>query len=206
MRQAVLVLLLLITTALHGQTSADADKIRATLQGAGISRQMVKTRMLFFSDPKKRDTIILTVPRGLISQSNSSLKIKTADNRIILDQRIKTYYFIRGIFLPDSIPPGGQKVYETYINKYTTSLTKEKFENYANRKINAFLKENTLSKTELADAKLYGTVVDKEMYKKVFTDSNPKVIWFPCFDCDEGASYFTYSTKRARAVEFLVTD
>jgi hypothetical protein len=206
MRHALFVILPLITTALFGQTAAEADKVRATLQGAGISKPIVKTRILFFSDPKKQDTIILSVPGGLISQSNSSLQIKTADNKIIFDKRIKTYYFIRGIFLPDSIPHGGQEVYDSYINKYVTSLTKEKFENYAKTKINAFLEYNTLSKAELSDAKLYGTVIDKEVYKKVFTESHPKVIWFPCFECDEGASYFAYSAKRAKAIEFLVTD
>ena len=92
------------------------------------------------------------------------------------------------------------------MNKYITSLTKEKFENFAKSKINTFLKYNTLSKNELADAKLYGTVVDKEVYKNVTTDPHLKVIWFPCFDCDEGASYFAYSEKTSKAVEFLVTD
>ena len=98
MKHASFVLLLLITTALFGQTAADADKIRATLQGARISRPIVKTRILFFSDSKKQDTIILSVPVGLINQSNCSLLIKTADNRIILNKQIKTDYFIRGVF------------------------------------------------------------------------------------------------------------
>jgi hypothetical protein len=206
MKHTLFVLLLLTTTVLFGQTRADADKIIKTLQGASISRTIIKTRIVFFSDPKKQDTIILTVPVGLISQNKSSLIIKTADNRIIFDEKIKTNYFIRGIFEPDSIPQGGQEVYEAYINKYITSLTKANFDNYANSKIQSFLKDVTVSKAELTQAKSYGTVVDKELYKTITTNSNLRVIWFPCFDCDEGVRYFAYSTKRAKAVEFLVSE
>ena len=206
MRYTVIVLYLLTTQALFGQSTTDADKVRQTLQGASISRLIVKTRILFFSNLMNKDTIVLIVPVGLISQSASSLKIRTHDNRTIFDESIKTHYFIRGIFEPDSIPTGRQSDYEANEDKYIVSLTKAKFEEFAKSKINSFLKDVTVSKTELNQVKTNGTITDKELYKNIFENSNPKVIWFPCFTCDEGARYFAYSTRLAKATEFLVTD
>lgn len=206
MRQFLIIFLLLITTALLGQTASDADKVRETLKGANISKAIVKTRVIFFSDIKKQDTIILTVPAGLVSKSNTVLTIKTFDNKTIFEENFRTDYFIRGVFEPDTIPQGGQEVYEAYMNKYAASLSKTKFEQYAKTKINSFLKDVTVSRTELKQAKSYGTVLDKDLYKSILANPTSKVIWFPCFDCDEGVRYFTYSPKKAKAIKFLETD
>jgi hypothetical protein len=206
MRHPAIILLLLITTALFGQTPTEADKVRETMKGASISKPIKKNRTLFFSDTKKQDTIILTVPAGLISKSSSLLTIKSFDNKTIFNESFRTVYFIRGVFEPDTIPQGGQEVYEAYMDKYITSLTKANFEDYSKNKIDAFLKDVTVSKTELTQAKLYGTVVDKDLYKTIAANPNSKVIWVPCFECDEGVRYFAYSPKKAKAIKFLEAD
>ena len=206
MRHSVFILLLLITTTLAGQTAKDADKERERLKGASFPKPIKKMRILFFSDTKKKDTIILTIPIGSISKSSSSLIIKTADNRTIFSENFRTDYFVRGVFEPDTTPQGGHEIYDAYMNKYITSLTKSKIEVYAKTEINSFLKDFTVSKKELKQAKSYGALVDKGLYKTIIANPNSKVIWLPCFDCDEGVRYFGYSTKRAKAVQFLETD
>jgi hypothetical protein len=61
----------------------------------------------------------------LISKSSNSLIIKTFDNRTIFNENIKTDYFIRRIFEPDTIPTSGQEVYEAYVNKYVQLINEE---------------------------------------------------------------------------------
>jgi hypothetical protein len=207
MKHSVTILLLLLTTTMFGQITSDADKVRETLKGASITKQIIKTRTVFFSNTQKQDTIILTTPVGLISKSNSTLTIKTFDNRTIFNETFTTDYFVRGVFEPDTIPQiGGQEVYEAYMNNYIVSLTKTKFEAYAKSKINSFLKDVTVTKSQLKEAKSNGTIVNKDLYKSIAENPNSKVIWFPCFDCDEGARFFAYSTNKAKAVEILESD
>jgi hypothetical protein len=206
MRYILFAFFLLVTIQLFGQSASDADIVRQTLRDASFSRQIVVKRTVFFSSRDKQDSVILIVPAGLIRQTHSSLLIKTVDKRIIFNEQVKTNYFIRGIFEPDSIPPGGQDIYETYITKYITSLTKDQFENYAKNTISNFLNDITISKSQLKQAISNGTIVDKELYKNIREYSNVGVIWFPCFQCDEGTRYFAYSSKKASAVKFLETD
>jgi hypothetical protein len=200
------IFLVLITTVTFGQTASDADQVRETLKGASISQAIRKTQTIFFSDAKQQDTIILTVPAGLINKTTSVLTIKTFKNKTIFNERFRTDYFVRGIFDPDTIPPGGQEVYEAYVNRYIVSLSKEQFEQYAKNKISIFLKDLAVSRTELKKAKSYGTVMDRDLYKSIISNPNSKVIWLPCFDCDEGVRYFGYSIQKAKAVMFLEMD
>jgi hypothetical protein len=206
MRHTVTIVLLLSATTLVGQTTSNAEEVMTTLRGASISKQIAKAKTLLFSNTNKQDTIVLTVPVGLINQSSSRISIKTFDNRTIYSESFKTYYFIRGVFEPDSIPEGGQEFYEAYIKKYAISLTKEKFEDYAKIKINAFLKNIKVTKLDLRQPFLYDGIADKDVYKDVKSNPNSKVIWLPCFECDEGARCFAYSTKKAKAVKFLESD
>lgn len=206
MRHSAIIFLVLIKTALFGQTPTDADKVRETLNGASISKSIKKNRTIFFSDKKKQDTIILTVPVGLISKSSSLLTIRSFDNKTIFNESFRTDYFSRGVFEPDTIPAGGQEVYEAYLNKYIASLTKANFEDYTKNKINSFLKDITVSKTDLMQAISFGSVVDKDLLKTITANPNSKVVWLPCFECDGGVRYFAYSPNKAKAIKFLETD
>jgi hypothetical protein len=206
MRHPVTIVLLLFAIRLMGQTTSNVDEVMTTLRGACFTKQITKAKTIFFSNTTKQDTIFLTVHVGLLNQSSSRITIKTVDNRTIYSESFKTYYFIRGVFEPDSIPAGGQEIYNEYINKYVISLTNEKFEDYAKDKINTFLNDMIVTKSELRHLKSYGATVDKEVYKDVIANPNSKVIWLPCFECDEGVSYFAYSTKKGKAVKFLETD
>ncbi|HWW41406.1 hypothetical protein [Pedobacter sp.] len=206
MRNSVTILFLLLSTTLVGQINSNADEVMTTLRGASISKKITQTKTIFFSNTKKQDTIVLTVPVGLINQSTSHITIKSFDNRTIYSESFKTYYFMRGVFEPDSIPAGGQEIYKAYINKYVISLTKEKFEDYAKDQINSFLNDIEATKLTLNQANSYDGIANKDVYKDVIANPNSKVIWIPCFECDEGVRCFAYSTKKAKAVKFLESD
>jgi hypothetical protein len=159
---------------------------------------------MFFSNSTKQDTIVLLVDTGLIYKSKSHLTIKTFDNRIIFNEVFSTFYFSRGVFEPDTTPQGGQDVYDKFIDRYVKSTSKRKIEKFTLANVQTFLNDIKASKDELKQFK--DDAIDKQLFTQVMKNKTSYVIWFPCFECDEGVRYFTYSNIKKKAIKFLETD
>ena len=84
------------------------------------------------------------------------------------------------------------------------SVSKTKIENFTLLKINSFLNDIVVNKSELKEFKDIAT--DKQLYNRVMNDKNSLVIWLPIFESDEGVRYFTYSSTKKAAIKFLETD
>ena len=157
-----------------------------------------------FSNSIKQDTIVLLVGTGLIWKSKCHLTIKTYDNRIIFNENFTTSFFSRGVFEPDTIPQGGQDVYDKFIDRYVKSTTKAKIEKFSINNIQSFLNNIKANRTDLKQFK--EDAADKQFYAQVMNDKTINIIWFPCFECDEGVRYFAYSNAKKKAIMFLETD
>jgi hypothetical protein len=162
----------------------------------------------FFSTPNSKDIFQLTIKPGLVKNSKAELKIITADNKIIYTQTFDSFYFVRGIYEPDTIPSGGQEVYENYMEKYWKSLTPKQFEVYFKKNLDNFFDAiYPIEKNKNEAIKAWEEdISNKDFLNEVLTDSTIKLIDITCFDCDEGGTIIGYSLKQNKVVTLVEHD
>lgn len=161
----------------------------------------------FFSNPNSEDKFQLTISPGLVKNSKAEFQIITPENKIIYTQSFDAFYFIRGIYEPDTIPSGGQEVYEKYMDKYWRSLTPEQFEAYFKKSVDTFFDVISPIEDKNEEIKEWEeNISDKKFLNEVLTDPAIKLINIPCFDCDEGGGIIGYSPKQNKVITLLEHD
>lgn len=170
----------------------------------------IKTHKLyFFSNPEVKDSFLLIVEPGMIKNSKAELRIITADHREIYNQCFDSFYFMRGIYEPDTIPiGGGQDAYKKYKENYWKSLTLKQYETYLKNSIESFY-ENIYpigeDKYEVIKA-WEEDIRNKEFLNEVLTDSTINLIDITCFDQDEGGAIIGFSRKLDTVATLLEHD
>lgn len=201
------------TTSNDKEENESVDSLRSeydiavkTLRGAKFKESIVVLDSIIFSDPNRKDLFELTINEGLISDSEFFLRI-FRDSNLIYSDTFDTYYFVKFIFEPDTIPRNAtQQEFEDYIYSYGSALKKSDFEKHAIESARTFFNDVILTTYQLREAKEFGTVNDSILFESVITDTNSRVITFPCFDCDYGSWYFAYSKKDKKVKRILETD
>ena len=173
-----------------------------------VADTIKKSTLYFFSNKKSKDLFLLTIEPGLVKNSKSSLQIITADNHVIYSQTFNTFYFIRLIYDPDTIPTtGGQEEYEKYMKNYAKSITPNQYETYFKKSVGSFFEAlSFLDKIKLEELEDFGEINDKNFFNEYLSDTTIKLIDITCFDCDEGASVIGYSKKQKKVVTLLEHD
>jgi hypothetical protein len=162
------------------------------------------SKSFYFSNRQTKDLFLLTINPGLINKSKSELKIVTVPGRVIYTQVFDSYYFIHGIFLPDSIPSGGQEVYDRYLIKYRKSLTQNQYASYVKKEIDNFYDAiYFIKRDKLRNLAKWGDA-NKDAVTEVLGDTTIIVTDITCFDCDEGGEMIFYSKKKG-GIESLMT-
>jgi len=169
----------------------------------------IKSSMSFlFSNSKSKDLFQLTINPGLVKNSKSLLQIITSDKKVIFSVTFDTFYFIRGIFEPNTMPSGGREVHEKYLKDYWQSLTLDQYETYLKNSVKNFFKE-ILFIDRAQFIKMNGSgndIEDKDFLNEIKADSTIRLVNITCFDCDEGGSIIGYSKKKEKVLTILNHD
>lgn len=169
---------------------------------------IISSKPFLFSSSKSQDLFQLTINPGLVKNSKSILQIITPDKKIIFSLTFDTYYFIREIFYPDSVPSGGQVVYEKYMDDYCQSLTPRQYEAYFNNSVKSFFDDILfIDRTQfikMVEGK--DDVEDKDFLNEIKVDPTIRLVNITCFDCDEGGSVMGYSKKKKKVLTILNHD
>ena len=169
----------------------------------------IKSSMSFlFSNSKSKDLFQLTINPGLVKNSKSLLQIITSDKEVIFSVTFDTFYFIRGIFEPNTNPSGGREVHEKYLKDYWQSLTLEQYETYLKNSIKNLFKEILfIDRVQFIKMNESGNdVEDKDFLNEIKADSTIRLVNITCFDCDEGGSIIGYSKKKEKVLTILNHD
>jgi hypothetical protein len=190
-----------------------SEKTVYTNSRAGLQLSIPDTikaaKSYFFSNPDSADIFLLIIEPGLVRESKAVFQIVTADHRVIHTQSFDAFYFIRGIYEPDTIPAGGQEVYDEYMEKYWKSLTLPQFQAYFRKKVAGFFEEAiySIDKGEFVNFKAVEEEIDdKDFLQEVLADSTINLIDIACFNCDEGGITLGYSKKKSKVVTLLEHD
>ena len=173
-----------------------------------VSDTIKSSKSFLFSNSKSKDLFQLTINPGLVKNSKSLLQIITSDKEVIFSVTFDTFYFIRGIFEPNTIPSGGREVHEKYLKDYWQSLTLEQYETYLKNSIKNFFKE-ILFIDRAQFIKMNGSgndIEDKDFLNEIKADSTIRLVNITCFDCDEGGSIIGYSKKKEKVLTILNHD
>jgi len=156
----------------------------------------------YFSNPSVKDFFVLTIFPGPVEDSKSEFSIETSDKKVIYREVFTTYYFIRGIYQPDTIPDRDKKVYEKYMEDYTKALTSKQYEAYFNKNTSAFFKDAiyTVEKRTQYLESWEENIIDKDFFAEITSDSTIILIDKICFDCYEGGEIMGYSKKQNKVV------
>jgi len=169
-----------------------------------------KTASYNFSNSQTKDLFLLTIEPGMVKNSKSSLQIFTTDNKVIYSQTFDTYYFIKWIYDPDTVPTtGGQEAYERYMENYWKSITPQQYENYFKNSVDNFFKESLsfLDKNKFEELKGFGgTINDDDFLSEYLADTTIQLIDIICFDCDEGAAVIGFSNKQNKVITLFEHD
>jgi hypothetical protein len=173
-----------------------------------IADTIKKSNSYFFSNPNSKDIFQLIINPGLVKNSKAELQIITVDNKIIYTQSFDAFYFIREIYEPDTIPPGGQEVYEKYLEKHWKSLTPKQFETYFKKNVDNFFDVISFIEDD-KNEEIKGweeDITDKKFLNEILTNPAIKLINIPCFDCDEGGEMIGYSLEQNKVISLLGHD
>lgn len=163
----------------------------------------------FFSNQQSKDIFLLTIEPGRVKNSKSYLQIITADSEVIFTQTFDTYYFIKWIYEPDTVPTGGQERFIKYTENYRRSITSKQYDTYFKRNVNNFFEEslNFLDKSKFEELEGFGGEMnDKYFLKEYLADTTIQLIDIICFDCDEGASVIGFSKIQNKVVTLFDHD
>lgn len=168
-----------------------------------------KSVSYFFSNPKSKDLFLLTIEPGMVKNSKSSLQIITADNQVVYSQIFDTYYFVKWIYDPDTIPTtGGQEEYEKYMENYAKSITPKQYETHFKKSVDSFFEAvYPIVKDKYADLKNWDEDInDKDFLQEVLADTNINLFDITCLNCDEGGAIIGYSRKQNKVVTLVEHD
>jgi hypothetical protein len=174
-----------------------------------VSDTIKSSKSFLFSNSKLKDLFQLTINPGLVKNSKSSLQIITFDKKVIFSVTFDTFYFIRGIFEPDTIPSsGGQDVYEKYLKDYWQSLTPKQYETYLKNSIKNFFNEILfIDRVQFIEMNKSGNdVEDKDFLNEIKADPTIRLVNITCFNCDKGGSIIGYSKKKEKVLTILNHD
>jgi hypothetical protein len=174
-----------------------------------IADTIKKSASYFFSNSQTKDLFLLTIEPGMVKNSKSSLQIITADNQVVYSQIFDTYYFVKWIYDPDTIPTtGGQEEYEKYMENYAKSITPKQYETYFKKSINSFFDAiYPITKDKYSDLKNWEEEInDKDFFQEFSADTTIHLIDITCFDCDEGGAIIGYSRKQNKVVTLVEHD
>ena len=197
----------LIETSTDKNKQVVYDSRRENLK-LSVSDTIRSSKSFLFSNSKSQDLFQLTINPGLVKNSKSLLQIITSDKKVIFSVTFDTFYFIRGIFEPDTIPSGGQEVYEKYLKDYWQSLTLKQYETYLKSSIKNFYKEILfVNRDQFIEMNKSGNDVEnKDFLNEIMVDSTIRLVNITCFDCDEGGSIIGYSKKKEKVLTILNHD
>ena len=192
------------------QTISNSSYDRTDNLKLSISDTIKKSQTYFFSNNEEKDLFLLTIDPGKVKDSKAKLQIITADNKVIYSQSFDTYYFIKWIYDPDTVPTtSGQEEYNKFIENYCKSITPKQYETYFWKNVNTFFEAIvSLDRSKYADLKNdgEGDILDEEFLNEVLVDSTVQLFDITCFDCDEGASIIGFSQKQNKVVTLLEHD
>ena len=192
------------------QTSSNSSYDRTENLKLSISDTIKKSQSYFFSNHEVKDLFLLTIDPGKVKDSKAKLQIITADNKVIYSQSFDTYYFIKWIYDPDTVPTtGGQEEYNKFIENYCKSITPKQYETYFWKNVNTFFEAVvSMDKNKYKDLKndWEEDIADNDFLNEVIADSTIQLFDIACFDCDEGASVIGYSKKQNKVVTLLEHD
>ena len=173
-----------------------------------VSDTIKSLKSLLFSNSKSKDLFQLTINPGLVKNSKSLLQIITSDKKVIFSVTFDTFYFIRGIFEPNTMPSGGREVHEKYLKDYWQSLTLDQYETYLKNSVKNFFKEILfIDRAQFIKMNESGNdVEDKDFLNEIKADSTIILVNITCFDCDEGGSIIGYSKKKEKVLTILNHD
>ncbi len=174
-----------------------------------VADTIKKSASYFFSNPQSKDLFLLTIEPGMVKNSKSSLQIITADNQVVYSQIFDTYYFIKWIYDPDTIPTtGGQEAYEKYMENYWKSITPKQYETHFKKSVDSFFDAiYPMVKNRYADLKNWEEDInDKDFFQEVLADTTIHLFDISCFDCDEGSAIIGYSRKQNKVLTLLEHD
>jgi hypothetical protein len=162
-----------------------------------------KSAFYYFSNSQKKDLFLLTIEPGMVKNSKSLLQIITVDNKLIYSQSFDTYYFVKWIYDPQTIPKNlVQNEYEDYLDNYAKSITPKQYETYFKKEVDSFFEAfNFLDKNKFEELKEFGgDINDNDFLNEYYKDTTIQLIDIPCFDCDEGASVIGFSKNQNKIV------
>lgn len=192
------------------QTISNSSYDRTDNLKLSISDTIKKSQTYFFSNNEEKDLFLLTIDPGKVKDSKAKLQIITADNKVIYSQSFDTYYFIKWIYDPDTVPTtGGQEEYNKFIENYCKSITPKQYETYFWKNVNTFFEAVvSMDKNKYKDLKndWEEDIADNDFLNEVIADSTIQLFDIACFDCDEGASVIGYSKKQNKVVTLLEHD
>lgn len=168
-----------------------------------------KSASYFFSNTTTKDEFQLSIEPVMVKNAKAILKIITANHNLIYKQDFDAYFFVQGIFEPDSIPADiSQDAYDAYIDKYGKSISMQQYETYFKKNVDSFfqfiypIKENTEK-----DLNAWGSdILDKDFMQEALRDTTIQLFDITCFTCKEGGAIIGYSRKQNKVVTLLEHD
>ncbi|OYU96489.1 MAG: hypothetical protein CFE21_08865 [Bacteroidetes bacterium B1(2017)] len=192
------------TQAIAGEESHD----RTQYVSLAIGDTIKKSTSYYFSNAKEKDVFLLTIHPGKVRESTSTLQIITAKGQVIYTQTFETFYFVKLILEPDSVPnSGGQEEYDAFVDAYCKAITPTQYERFFYKNLNTFFETIYLiDKSKNADFNSEEDIQDKNFLQEILSDTSLQLIDIACYNCSEGGATIGYSKKQNKVVTLLEHD
>ncbi|TAH09713.1 MAG: hypothetical protein EAZ12_05865 [Sphingobacteriia bacterium] len=153
-------------------------EIWRTLKGASFTETITKKQLVYFSDKNKKDTLMLTVPKGRIDKTIIQFAVKSALNKTVMQFSLHANDFGYGYF--DQITGDGQLppgVYEFHKQRILRD-SKFSIQAFAINKIDSFFNKLIVDEIELESCLHFGNFDkdEEKLFMTLLNDNHPKAI------------------------------
>jgi hypothetical protein len=153
-------------------------EIWKTLKGASFTETITKKQLVYFSDKNKKDTLMLTIPKGRIDKTIIQFAVKSALNKTVMQFSLHASEFGYGYF--DQITGDGQLppgVYEFHKQRIIRD-SKSSIQEFAINKIDSFFNELIVNEMELESCLHFGNFDkdEEKLFMTLLNDNHPKAI------------------------------
>ena len=190
MRLSLLIFFVCLSFALQAQYTPALQKQVKSCKGAIFPKAIIRKLAIGFSGADQKDTLLMIVPAGKISDTYVSFKVKTAKQKVLFSSDVPTKFFAYGVYALGHIAKNTEELSgEVYNEKTINAQSAKSIEQYTRNQLDSFFNKIIASNFELEShllLKSYSIEAEQLFMRSLNDPLLYPVFIFPEVEWDEG--------------------
>lgn len=187
--------------------SEDTDE---RIRSMKLAQPIRNAQRFFFSNKETQDEFSFYIPVGPVGETKSIMTISTSGKDLIFSDTINTISLAQWMAYPDEVPANLNRIqYLHFMINYLNRLSEKDVQEFLEDKAGTIFSRIFTEKAELRDPEtmaLLNKDIPKELYNEVMSSDDTNIIFWPCYNCEEGGNYLGYSKSKKTVINLASSD